>query len=65
MTLFYSAHQKVDDNVATWDCRLEDLLYRAKKDQYLSEEATRCTCMLSSKFNNGLHDTIKDACRFG
>ena len=45
MTLFYSAHQKVDDNVATWDCRLEDLLYRAKKEQYLSEEATRCTCI--------------------
>ena len=61
MTLFYSAHQKVDENVATWGCRLEDLLYRAKKEQYLSEEATRC--MLLSKFNNGLHDVTKDRIR--
>jgi hypothetical protein len=61
MTLFYSAHQKKGENVATWGCRLEDLLFRAKKEQHLSDEAT--SCMLLSKFNNGLHDPIKDRIR--
>ena len=59
MTLFYSAQQRIDEKVATWGCRLEDLLFRA--DQHLSEDATNA--VLLSKFNNGLLKPIKDRIR--
>ena len=59
MTLFYSVHQHKDQNVNTWRCRLEYLLYRAK--QQLSKVTTKS--MLLNKFNNGLLKPIKDRIR--
>lgn len=61
MTLFYSARQNDKEKVSTWGCRLEDLIYRAKKKQKLSDAGI--SSMLVSKFFSGLRDPIKDRIR--
>lgn len=58
---FYSAQQKDDEDVATWACRLEDILDRASKQRRISRD--NADEMLRNKLWAGLKPTLNDASR--
>ena len=58
---FYSAKQQVNEKVASWGCRLEDLLDRANQQEEL--HVTSFNDMLRTKFWNGLLPQLKEAAR--
>ena len=58
---FYSAKQQVGEKVASWGCRLEDLLDRANQQENLHVHSFND--MLRTKFWNGLLPHLKDAAR--
>jgi hypothetical protein len=54
---FYSSHQQAEEDIATWSCRLEDLL-----DKVVSKGQISCDAvseMLRQKFWNGLREPLK------
>jgi hypothetical protein len=61
LSTFYSAEQRPGEKVATWGCRLEDLLDRALQGQTLSSKSV--DDMLKVKFWSGLQDHIKEGTR--
>lgn len=61
MEEFYSAHQRSDESVAAWGCRLEDLLERAKHQGFVS---TNVNDLLRTRFWNGLTQKLKDVSRY-
>ena len=61
LSAFYSAEQHHNEKVATWGCRLEDLLDRALQDQTVSSKSI--DDMLKVKFWSGLQDHIKEGTR--
>lgn len=56
---FYGATQKEDEDVATWSCRLEDLLDKARSRGYVSPEGS--DEMLRTKCWLGLRPSLRDA----
>lgn len=59
---FYSAKQNVNESVALWGCRLEDVLDKAKKQGGVTQDAVNS--MLRSKFWSGITDvSLKSALR--
>ena len=60
MEKFYAAKQQQSESVATWSCRLEDLLYRASLQKQLPGSAND---MLASKFFSGLQKHLKEPAR--
>ena len=59
---FYSAKQKLEETIAGWGCRLEELLSQLREKGALTSDSTRD--MLRSKFWMGLQDDhIKNATR--
>ena len=59
---FYSAHQGEEEDVASWGCRLEDLLGRAKQQGLKLDEGQEE--MLRAKFWSGLNQRLKDSARY-
>ena len=55
---FYSARQKEDEDIATWSCRLEDLLNRAIQKGLVKTNETND--MLKAMLWTGLKQTLKD-----
>ncbi|KAL3885490.1 hypothetical protein ACJMK2_025543 [Sinanodonta woodiana] len=55
---FYSAHQKDNEDIATWSCRLEDLLNRAVQKGLVKTSETND--MLKAMLWTGLKQTLKD-----
>lgn len=62
MAEFYSAHQKSDEDVATWGCRLEDILDRARYQGLLGSEQD-LNKLLKNRFWSGLSQKLKDVSR--
>lgn len=59
---FYSSQQKEGESVASWACRVEELLSRAsKQDEY---DRRMNNDMLKAKFWAGLLQPLKDASRY-
>ena len=58
---FYSAHQREDEDVSSWGCRLEDLLDRAVRGKVLVD--TDNNDMLRKRFWAGLQPRLKEASR--
>jgi hypothetical protein len=58
---FYNAKQRSDESVASWSCRLEDLLDRANEQEHLHSRSMND--MLRTKFWNGLLSHLKEAAR--
>ena len=58
---FYNAKQRQDETVASWGCRIEDLLDRANKQEPLHSKSLND--MLRTKFWNGLQGRLKEAAR--
>ena len=59
---FYSEYQKPNESVASWGCRLEDLLIRAKEKDKVPEDAF--DLMLRTKFWSNLHsERLQNATR--
>ena len=58
---FYNAKQRPDESVASWGCRLEDLLDRANEQEHLHSKSMND--MLRTKFWNGLLSHLKEAAR--
>ena len=58
---FYSAKQKPGEKVSSWGCRIEDLLFRANRQEPL--HATSMNDMLRKKFWNGLLPKLREASR--
>ena len=58
---FYSTQQYPDESVASWGCRLEDLLDRASHDQPLATQSMND--MLRTKFWNGLLPHLREPMR--
>lgn len=56
---FYSAKQQTDEDVATWSCRLEDLLAKAVESEQVPQHNTNS--MLCTMFWCGLKPSLKDA----
>lgn len=59
---FYTARQKDDEDVATWSCRLEEILSKAKNRKNVTEE--NINDMLTSKFFDGLRPQMKNIVRY-
>ncbi|CAG2194014.1 unnamed protein product [Mytilus edulis] len=55
---FYTARQQDDEDVATWACRLEEILSKAKNRKNVTEE--NINDMLTSKFFDGLRPEMKN-----
>ncbi len=62
MAEFYSIHQKSDEDVASWGCRLEDILDRAKHHGW-SGSILEANKVLKNRFWNGLTQKLKDVSR--
>ena len=60
MEKFYAAKQRDGESVASWSCRLEDLLSRASFQKHLPGSAND---MLTSKFFGGLLPRFKEPAR--
>jgi len=60
MEKFYAAKQSPDESVASWSCRLEDLLHRARQQNTLPGSPND---MLVSKFFSGLLPHLKEPAR--
>lgn len=58
---FYSAQQKVDEDVVRWSCRLEDLLDKAKRRGHVTSKSMNE--MLRTKFWLGLQPALRDKSR--
>ena len=59
---FYSAKQLDGERVATWACRLEDILAKLHDSQQVSADVAKT--MLRTKFHSGLHaGTMKSSIR--
>lgn len=58
---FYSAQQKIDEDVVRWSCRLEDLLDKAKRRGHVTSKGM--DEMLRTKFWLGLQPALKDRSR--
>ena len=58
---FYIAHQKPDEDVSSWGCRLEGLLDKAQQRVDLKD--ANVNEMLRSRFWNGLNQRLKDSSR--
>jgi len=61
LTEFFKAEQKLDEKVARWGCRIEDLLDRARQQEPLKMDAAHD--MLRCKFWKGLQSHLKEASR--
>ena len=62
MQTFYLANQQDSESIASWACRLEDLVFQAQSRKYISKE--RGDQMLIQKFWSGLHsEKVKSATR--
>ncbi|CAC5373223.1 unnamed protein product [Mytilus coruscus] len=59
---FYTARQREDEDVASWGCRLEDILRKATDRGKVKQEDTNS--MLTSKFFEGLRPDIKNIGRY-
>ncbi|CAG2194060.1 unnamed protein product [Mytilus edulis] len=59
---FYTARQQDDEDVATWACRLEEILSKAKNRKNITEE--NINDMLTSKFFDGLRPELKNIVRY-
>ncbi|VDI62944.1 Hypothetical predicted protein, partial [Mytilus galloprovincialis] len=59
---FYTARQQDDEDVATWACRLEEILSKAKNRKNVTEE--NINDMLTSKFFDGLRPEMKNIVRY-
>lgn len=62
LTDFYAARQGDSEDVASWGCRLEDLLDRAQKQGLVTLETS--DEMLRTKFWSGLTRKLKDVSRY-
>lgn len=58
---FYATRQSKDEDVASWSCRLEDLLERAAERGHIAERDK--ASMLRTKFWTGLRQNLKDGSR--
>ena len=58
---FYSVHQRPNEDVSTWSCRLEDLLAKARSRGQVQDSAV--DEMLRTKFWTGLTQKFKDSSR--
>lgn len=58
LSLFYSARQRQDEDVANWSWRLEEILAKASETMHFT--ATESNKMLCSMFWRGLSQNIKD-----
>lgn len=54
---FYSSHQHHDEDIATWSCRLENLLHKALGQCQINPKVV--PEMLRKKFWNGLRESLK------
>ena len=61
MSQFYGATQGKGENVSSWGCRLEDMLFRAQQQNPLSNGSQND--MLRTKFWSGLQPRLKEAAR--
>lgn len=61
LSQFYSAQQKEQESVATWGCRVEDLLDKARRRGQVASEAMEE--MLRTKFWTGLRPELKASSR--
>lgn len=61
LSQFYSAQQREDETVATWGCRVEDLLDKARRRGQVSADAM--DEMLRTKFWTGLRPDLKASSR--
>lgn len=59
LAAFYSARQKTDEDVGSWSCRLEDLLYKAAERG--QADLSQSDAMLRTMFWSGLTPCLKDA----
>ncbi len=60
---FYGSRQKSEESVASWACRLEDLLAQVSRKQTVSLSKEAVQGMLRTKFYSGLHTGIRDKVR--
>lgn len=59
---FYSAKQGVEEDCASWSCRLEELAYQALEKEAIAQD--EISTMMRSRFWSGLRDSrLKDALR--
>lgn len=61
LSQFYSAQQKDNESVATWGCRLEDILDKARRRGQVASDAM--DEMLRTKFWTGLRPELKASSR--
>ena len=61
LSKFYAANQSRDEDIATWSCRIEDILEKAVEKGQVTRMATEG--MLRSKLWNGLRQELKDSTR--
>ena len=61
LSQFYSAQQKEEESVATWGCRVEDLLDKARRRGQVTTDAMEE--MLRTKFWTGLRPELKSSSR--
>ena len=59
---FYTARQNDDEDVASWGCRLEEILSQAKNRRNITDE--NINDMLTSKFFEGLRPELKNVARY-
>ena len=59
---FYTARQRDNEDVASWACRLEEILSKAKNRRNIKEE--EINNMLASKFFDGLRPELKNIARY-
>ena len=57
---FYSTHQRPEEDVAKWSCRLEDILEQANTQKQIS--IAEQNEMLRNKLYSGLNDPLKARC---
>ena len=63
LSQFYAAHQKADEDVTAWSCRLEDIIQKVLERGLISSGTMRE--MLRSKLWSGLYsEALKNATRF-